>query len=293
MKRFIILLIMLFGITSCAKPYINIETDDNDVAISKEITEKLDTELIVHFLDVGQGDSIFLELPDNKSMIIDAGEAKYSSKIIDYIKNLGYSKLDYVIGTHPHADHIGGLGKVIEEFDIGTIYMTKVIHNSKTYENLLTTILNKNLKIKTAIAGLEIINEENLNATIVAPNSTKYSSLNNYSIVLKLVYGNTSYLFTGDAEELSENEITLDIKSDVLKVGHHGSNTSTSEKFLSRVEPKYAIISVGKNNSYNHPSDSTIKKLEKYTNNIYRTDLNGTIIIKSDGENLNVTLEKE
>lgn len=291
MKRFIILLIMLFGITGCAKPYI--ETDDNDIAISKEITEKLDTELIVHFLDVGQGDSIFIELPNNKSMIIDAGEDKYSSKIIDYIKNLGYDKIDYVIGTHPHADHIGGLGKVIEEFDIGTIYMPKVIHNSKTYENLLTTILNKNLKIKTAIAGLEIINEENLNASIVAPNSTKYSSLNNYSIVLKLVYGNTSYIFTGDAEELSENEITLDIKSDVLKVGHHGSNTSTSEKFLSEVAPKYAIISVGDNNSYNHPSDSTIKKLKKYTNNIYRTDLNGTIIIKSDGENLNVTLEKE
>ena len=127
---------------------------------------------------------------------------------------------------------------------------------------------------------------------MLAPNAEKYSSMNNYSIVLKITYGNISFLYTGDAEALSEKEITSDVSADVLKVGHHGSDTSSSDEFLARVNPSYAIISVGANNSYNHPSSSTIEKLEKYTNNIYRTDLNGSIIVKSDSINIEVETEK-
>lgn len=290
MKKFIIIVIMLFSLTSCAKPIIDIkESKGNPVT---NTTEKLESELIVHFLDVGQGDSTFIELPNNRTMLIDGAEKKYATKIINYIKDLGYSQIDFILGTHPHADHIGGLSDIINTFDIGTIYMPKVVATSKTYENLLTTIKNKNLKIKTGSSGVEILSEENLHGFLVAPNKEKYSSLNNYSLVLKLVYGNTKFLFMGDAEELSENEINADISADVIKVGHHGSNTSTSAKFLAKVNPKYAIISVGENNSYNHPSIETIEKIKQYTNDIYRTDLNGTIIIKSNGLVINTILER-
>lgn len=290
MKKFIIIVIMLFSLTSCAKPIIDIkESKGNPIT---NTTEKLESELTVHFLDVGQGDSTFIELPNNKTMLIDGAEKKYATKIINYIKDLGYSQIDYILGTHPHADHIGGLSDIINTFDIGTIYMPKVVATSKTYENLLTTIKNKNLKIKTGSSGVEILSEENLHSFLVAPNKEKYSSLNNYSLVLKLVYGNTKFLFMGDAEELSENEINADISADVIKVGHHGSNTSTSAKFLAKVNPKYVIISVEENNSYNHPSIETIEKIKQYTNDIYRTDLNGTIIIKSNGLEINTILER-
>lgn len=287
MKKFIILIIILLSLCSCT-PYDN-SKDGKDAPMT---TEKLSGKLTIHFIDVGQGDSIFIELPNNKTMLIDGGESKYSSKIISYIDSLGYNRIDYLFGTHPHADHIGGLSAIIETFLIENIYMPKAVTNTKTYEHLLTTIMNKGLKIKTALANLEVLNEENLQATIVAPNSKKYSSLNNYSIVLKLVYGSTSYLFTGDAEELSENEIKGDIRADVLKVGHHGSKTSTSANFLSRVLPKYAIISVGENNSYNLPNKEIIKRLKDYKCEIYETRNNGTIIIKSDGKNYKVITEK-
>lgn len=293
MKKIIILLIVLFSFSGCdLKSYSlpnepTLEQEKNQTNF--EITED---NLVVHFLDVGQADSAFLELPSKETMLIDAGEKNNSPKIIDYIKSLGYSKIDYVIGTHPHADHIGGLADVINAFDIGTIYMPKVTATSKTYENLLNTIKNKNLKIKRGFSGTEVINANNLNAKILAPNSEKYTGYNNYSIVLKLTYQNTSYLFTGDAEELSEKEITENLKSDVLKVGHHGSNTSSSDNFLEKVAPNYAIISVGVDNKYHHPNSETITKLQKYTKNIYRTDLNGDIVVTSDGNTITIKTSK-
>jgi len=288
MKKFIILLFMLLSFSGCVS-YGSSQNIEEDKNITQE---RIDGELIIHFIDVGQGDSIFIELPNNKTMLIDGGEARFSSKIINYIDSLGYKKINYLLGTHPHADHIGGLSAIIETFDIENIYMPKKVTNTKTYEHLLTTIMNKGLKIKTALANLKIINEGNLQATIVAPNSKKYSSLNNYSIVLRLIYENTSFLFTGDAEELSEKEIKENIKADVLKVGHHGSSTSTSENFLSRVSPKYAIISVGENNSYNLPNEETINKLNDYNCEIYETRKKGTIIIKSDGNSYKIITEK-
>lgn len=289
MKKYIFLLITLLSLAGCTIPYSQGEPVSDGAKVQ---VDSLNDEVVAHFLDVGQADSAILELPNQRFMLIDAGEAKDSLQIIDYLKNLGIKKLDYVIATHPHADHIGGLASVIKEFDIGSIYMPKVVATSKTYENLLTTISEKNLKIKTGKAGVEILNEENLKINIVAPNQEKYSGYNNYSIVLKITYGNISYLFTGDAEKESEEEITDDIACEVLKVAHHGSDTSTSEEFLKKVAPKYAIISVGAGNKYNHPAEITISKLQKYTNNIYRTDLNGNIIIKTDGQDIEVKTSK-
>ena len=249
-------------------------------------------ELKVHFLDVGQGDSIFIELPTNETILIDASIKDASDKIINYLKEEKVSKIDYVFATHPHSDHIGGMSAVIKAFDIGQIYMPKAVTTTKTYENLLLTIKDKNLKIKTAKAGNTIIDTDDLKLVVLAPNQDSYESLNNYSIVLKLTYKEKSFLFTGDAETLSEKEITGDVEADVLKVGHHGSRTSTSQAFLNKVNPSYAVISVGLNNDYKHPHQEVFDRLEKKNIKIYRTDQNGDIIFTTDGYNIDVKVEK-
>lgn len=248
--------------------------------------------LKVHYLDVGQGDSIFIELPNNETMLIDAAESYQSENIINYLKNLNYQKIDYVIGTHPHTDHIGGLKDIINTFEIGKIYMPKVVSTTKTYENLLMTIKDKNLKINTAKAGTSIIDTDALKINILAPNNSTYTELNNYSAVTKITYGTTKFLFMGDAEKLSENEIKEDVTADVIKIGHHGSNTSSSINFIKKVNAKYGIISVGLNNKYNLPKEETITNWENSGTKIYLTSINGTITAISDGTNIKIESEK-
>lgn len=243
-----------------------------------------EAKLIIHYLNVGQGDSILIELPTKEILLIDAGEAKESDNIIAYIKSLGYEEIDYLIGTHPHADHIGGLEKIIKTFLIKNIYMPKAIATSKTYENLLKTIAGKNMTVKNAKAGVSIINQEDLKILFLAPNSNSYSKINNYSAVLKLEYKKRQFLFMGDAEVESEEEIKEEISADVIKIGHHGSNTSTSQSFLERVKPTYAIISVGKENKYQHPHAEIINRLKNNGIDIYQTDEDGTIKVITDGE---------
>lgn len=248
--------------------------------------------LKVHYLDVGQGDSIFIELPNNETMLIDAAEFYQSEKIKNYLKNLNYQKIDYVIGTHPHTDHIGGLKDIINTFEIGKIYMPKVVSTTKTYESLLMAIKDKNLKINTAKAGTSIIDTDALKINILAPNNSTYTELNNYSVVTKITYGTTKFLFMGDAEKLSENEIKEDVTADVIKIGHHGSNTSSSIDFIKKVNAKYGIISVGLNNKYNLPKEETITNWENSGTKIYLTSINGTITAISDGTNIKIESEK-
>ena len=248
--------------------------------------------LKVHYLDVGQGDSIFIELPNNETMLIDAAESYQSENIINYLKNLNYQKIDYVIGTHPHTDHIGGLKDIINTFEIGKIYMPKVVSTTKTYESLLMAIKDKNLKINTAKAGTSIIDTNALKINILAPNNSTYTELNNYSVVTKITYGSTKFLFMGDAEKLSENEIKENVTADVIKIGHHGSNTSSSIDFIKKVNAKYGIISVGLNNKYNLPKEETITNWENSGTKIYLTSINGTITAISDGTNIKIESEK-
>ena len=248
--------------------------------------------LKVHYLDVGQGDSIFIELPNNETMLIDAAESYQSENIINYLKNLNYQKIDYVIGTHPHTDHIGGLKDIINTFEIGKIYMPKVVSTTKTYESLLMAIKDKNLKINTAKAGTSIIDTDTLKINILAPNNETYTELNNYSAVTKITYGTTKFLFMGDAEKLSENEIKENVTADVIKIGHHGSNTSSSINFIKKVNAKYGIISVGLNNKYNLPKEETITNWENSGTKIYLTSINGTIRVSSDGTNIKIESEK-
>lgn len=246
----------------------------------------LNDELRVSFIDVGQGDSEFIELPNGETMLIDAGTNETGKNVVDYIKSLGYTSINYVVGTHPHEDHIGGLDDVIKTFDIGSIYMPKVTADTKTFEDVLNAAESKNLMINTAKSGVSIMNTEDLSVKFLAPTLDSYENTNDYSAVVKVVYGETSYLFTGDAEEFSENLITDDVNADVLKVGHHGSSTSTSTEFLKKVSPASAVISCGKDNSYGHPHSETLQKLADMGTAVYRTDELGTIVSVSDGKTI-------
>lgn len=247
--------------------------------------------LTAHYLDVGQGDSIFIELPNSETMLIDAGNPGNENIISAEIKNSGYSRLDYVVATHPHNDHIGSMASIIDSFDVGKIYMPKKSHTTKSFENLVNTISEKGMNIHTAKAGVNILDSGGLKADILAPIGENYSDLNHYSAVIKIQYGQTSFLFMGDAESLVENELIssgVDLSADVLKVGHHGSNSSSSSAFIKEVSPEHAVISCGEGNSYGHPHSETLAVLVNHGVNVYRTDEAGTIIITSDGTNISV-----
>lgn len=270
-------------------------SNDSVTSVSKESiinTNILDGDLLkVNYIDVGQGDSIFIELPNKETMLIDAGEKNYDKKVINYIDSLKYSRIDYVIGTHPHTDHIGALASVIKKYDIGSIYMPKKESNSKTFVNLLNTIKEKNLKIHTAKAGVNIINSDNLKVDIIAPNK-EYSDANNNSAVVKITYINRCFLFMGDAEVESEKNITDSVKCDVVKIGHHGSDTSSGISFVKSTNAKYAVVSVGKGNIYKHPYEFILKRWEENGAEVLRTDELGDIVITTNGNELSINNEK-
>lgn len=239
--------------------------------------------LTIHYIDVGQGDSTLIQF-NNKTLLIDAGCP--NKKVYNYLKKCGIKKLNYVIATHPHDDHIGGMPYIINGFPIDKFLAPKATNNTTSFKEMLSELQKNNLKINSTMAGTYIPLDPKLSCFVVAPNSSAYKNLNNYSIVLKITYNNTSFLFCGDAENLSEEEILnsgYNISSDVLKLGHHGSKTATSDNFLNEVNPKVAIISCGKGNDYGHPHKETLRKLKNKNITTYRTDINGTIILESNG----------
>lgn len=246
------------------------------------------SDLKVSFIDVGQADSILIQAND-KFMLVDAGNNEDSTTIINYLKSQGVNKLDYVIGTHPHEDHVGSLDTVIKTFEIGTIIMPQKQANTKTFEDVLDSISAKGLSITKPVVGTKY-ELGSASFTILSPNKSNYGDeLNNWSVGIKLVNGNNSFVMCGDAEEQAESDIVangIDISADVLKVGHHGSATSTLQAFLNKVNPTYAVISCGKNNSYGHPTEQTLNKLNDKGIQIFRTDDQGTIIATSDGNEI-------
>lgn len=234
-----------------------------------------DNNLRVYCLDVGQGDSILIT-NNNKTMLIDASTNEMGSRVVKYLNDLGIKKIDYLVGTHPHEDHIGGLDNVIKNFDIGTIYMPNVVATTKTFEEVIDAISAKKLKVTSPKTG-DKFTVGNTECEVMSIRNDK-DDYNNCSIVIKMDFNNVSYLFTGDAEESVESSRKWP-HIDVLKVGHHGSNTSSSKKFLEQIKPEVALISVGQGNTYGHPTQATLKRLSNIGAKIYRTDENGTILL--------------
>lgn len=260
---------------------------------SSKDSNKVKGSLIVHFIDVGQADGILIQQGEY-SMLIDAGNNADAPLVKDYISKQGIKKLDVVVGTHAHEDHIGALDDVIDAFPVGKVYFPKQVATTKTYENFVNSVKNKGLKFTLPKAG-STFNLGDAVCTILAPNKDSYEGGNDYSIVIKLQYGNNSFLFTGDVEALGEKEILdkkFDVKADVLKVGHHGSRTSTSDGFLKAVAPKYAVISSETGNDYGHPHQVIMDRLNKAKIKIYRTDEQGTIKAVSDGNTIKFSTVK-
>lgn len=248
-------------------------------------SKKVDGDLNIYYFDVGQADCILIQ-NKNHNMVIDAGNNADGKYIVKAMKSIGVEKIDYLVGTHAHEDHIGGMDDIINNFSIEKFYMPDAITTTKTFEDVLDALDAHQVKFETP----KINDEFSLNDVTfcVLHVGTNKNDLNETSIVLRLTYKDTSYLFMGDAPTSVEKDILSEnIKSDVLKVGHHGSQYSTSDTFLKKVNPKYAIIEVGKNNIYNHPKEVTLNKLKKSGVQVYRTDLDGTILLTSDGKNYN------
>ena len=252
-----------------------------------------DTDLVVHFINVGQGDSILVQI-NNKNLLIDGGPKTSATKVINYLNKQNVKKLDYIVATHPHEDHIGGLSDIIKKFEVGVFYSPKITTNTDTFENMIKSLRNKKQKITIAKQG-EFLELGNTKAEILSPNLEKYDDLNNYSVIIKLSYNNLKFLFMGDAENLIENNLiksNINLQSDIIKIAHHGSNSSSSAEFLNTVSPTYAVISCGKNNEYGHPHKDIINELNKRQINIYRTDRNGDIVFIFDGNNLKIKSNK-
>ena len=290
-KTFIFNLLLFLGIIIYAifnSDILN-DLDKNKAFVSNvNTTSKVDfssnDNLKVYFIDVGQADSILIRVGNN-NVLIDAGNNDDGKLLVNYFKELGIEKFNYVIATHPLEDHIGGMDDVINNFKIDNYFMSDRITTTKTFEDVLDALEENNIKYVNPSTGTTFdVNDANFK---IIYSGLITGDINDSSIVLKITYGNTSFLFMADATSNVEKLIlNNDIKSDVLKVGHHGSNYSSTSDFLKKVEPKYAVISVGKNNIYKHPSNETINKLKSMKVKLYRTDLNGTIICNSDGNNL-------
>lgn len=253
-----------------------------DPTFSKE--DVTDEFLKIYFLDVGQADSTLI-INNNQTMLIDAGNNEDGNLIVEFIKSLEIEKIDYLVGTHAHEDHIGGMDDIINNFNIGTVYLpytTEKTTTTKTFEDVLDSLIAKNLSITTANIG-DKFTLGNTNCEIMYVDNSEPEDTNDQSICIRLEFKNESFLFMGDASGKVEKARNWP-QTNVLKVAHHGSKTSTSKEFLKQVKPQIAIISVGKDNSYKHPSEQVLERLESIKAKIYRTDELGTILLISDGD---------
>ncbi len=283
---FLISLSMVFFIASCGMSDLN-----TDALYSEKTSGHKGFE--VHFIDVGQGDSALIRC-DDEVMLIDGGKPGASNVIYTYLKKQEIDVIDYIVCTHGDDDHVGGLSAPLSQMTVKNVLAPATESDTRAYVSM---------KEKTAAQGLEIQHPNpgdefslaDSTVEIFGPISESEEDRNNGSIVLKITYGENSFLFTGDAEREEEEEIIesgFSLKADVLKVGHHGSKNSTTYPFLREVMPQYAVISVGGDNSYGHPTEETLSRLRDAQAEVFRTDIQGDIVFKSDGKNITVTTGK-
>lgn len=254
--------------------------------IFKNNTENLGNK--VHFIDVGQGDSILVE-SGGEYMLVDAGEENRGDDVVDFINSLGINCLKYAVATHPHSDHIGGMDDVINNIDVQNLIMPDAVTTTRCFENMLDAVENKNVNVIEAIAG-NSFELGNFNCTIVGP-INESEDMNNNSVVIKLTYGEDKILLTGDCSKAEEIDIVnsgADISADLLKAGHHGSSTSSAEEFIKSVNPGAAVISCGRDNDYGHPHKETMDTFNKYNIEVYRTDTMGTIVADCSGNGIRI-----
>lgn len=255
----------------------------------------LEDSLQVYFLDVGQADCILVKTGQH-SMLIDSGDTEQGRLILGYLSDRGISTLDYLVATHPHSDHIGSMPDIIRAMEsIGSLLMPDIVHTTKTFEDLLDAIEDTDTSVIVPQPG-EIFEMGDARIQILAPNNSTYNDLNNYSIVLRVDFGQSSFLFTGDAEDVSESEQLANayvLQTDVIKIGHHGSDSSSTQKYIESVSPSHAVISCGKGNSYGHPHSETIARLSAMGVTVYRTDENGTITFTTDGHTIEAVIERD
>ena len=308
LKQLILLLLIIFSLTGC---YSSVsENPMNDVipddTVSQEVQPTEDTEEIsssepevpngssfeIHYIDVGQADAA-LVVCDGNYMLIDGGNPEDSSLIYSYLTKQNVEKLHTIVCSHAHDDHVGGLPAAVYNFKFENVYAPERENDIDAYNSFKNKVIEKGITIKNPKPG----DSFDFGSSTVEFYGPVYDTtdLNNTSIVLKITYGETSFMFTGDAEREEEQDIlnkNFDLSATVLKVGHHGGATSTTYPFLREVMPKYAVISVGKNNQYHHPTEDVLSRLRDADVTVYRTDLNGDIIAKSDGKNVTFTTKK-
>lgn len=249
---------------------------------------KVSSQMKVHFIDVGQGDSTFIELPNGETMLIDASEEEYGQTVVEYVDALGYDKIDYCIGTHAHSDHIGGMDYVFENLEIKHCFTTEQKNDTKVYEDFVDAVENEGISLQIACADDVIVESDNLKVEVVGPYEDEYfEDLNDSSLVILISYYDNDFLITGDAgySEIDDYDIG-DIE--VLRVSHHGSYTGTSNKLLNLITPEYAVISVGEDNKYGHPHEEVIGMFKKHNIQVYRTDMLGDVVAVCDKNTLTI-----
>jgi len=271
-----IFLIIIFSFSACTY-----EITEEEASVRRE-----EGILTVHFIDVGQGDCILLQ-NEKTTMLIDSGTSDSGVLICEYLNSLSIEKLDYFIGTHPHEDHLGGAAAVISQIDIDNLYLTEAKSTAFFFERLLDAVINKNITVNIPKTGCRY-KAEGFDFEFLSP-ETDFGNENDNSIVMRVDFGETSFLFMGDAEKNTEKYLLSNnkrIDADVIKIGHHGSRNASLTEFLNAVKPRAAVIQCGKGNSYGHPHDEALARIKKSGAEIFRCDELGTVVLKSDGTNI-------
>ncbi|MGG7144299.1 ComEC/Rec2 family competence protein [Clostridium nigeriense] len=283
-KKAQLLTIIIFGIIAIFSAYFGKDIINTNLGIPTGVLE-------ISYLDVGQGDAAYIKVNDF-DILIDAGPKSDSDKLIQQLEEKNIDDFEIVIATHPHEDHIGGMTKIFEKYDVESFYMPKVTNTTKTFENMMKAVSNEGLKANVIKEGTSFELGEGARIDVYSPIQESYDDLNDYSPIMKLTYGDKAFIFTGDAEKVVEEEVVKkysnELKADVIKFGHHGSSTSSTKEFIEAISPKYGIISCGIDNSYGHPHRETLQIIDDMGIEAYRTDKQGQITITSDGNNIEI-----